>query len=322
MLYDNPSGANTPFIPPLPSPDSVVQPPPVPTPDHREPPPSWAHQPQTPMNYPYYPSTPYNTTPFIPPMPSVHNTPASQSRPVQPGSYYPAPSALPVSPGMPPASFGGPSAPPGVSADFTGYPASLHGTPWAPPQPIPPPNAMPPLPWPGQHPATGYTSFNQPLPGPMWPPMPAPPMGPFTPAAAAWPLHPGMSPHPAAYAGYTPWQHPTQQLPIIKVPGNPGDTAQAAFRWTNNADRMDLFAEGAHCMCYSFPEAADFANAALVVAQMDPSWSHSWQRSSALLSNSTLFSRRHLTLRTTTSVGTCSSTLVTAIERPNPNVLG
>ncbi|KAF8553764.1 hypothetical protein OG21DRAFT_1413737 [Imleria badia] len=30
------------------------------------------------------------------------------------------------------------------------------------------------------------------------------------------------------------------------MPGNPGDTAQAAFRWTNNTDRMDPFAEGPH----------------------------------------------------------------------------
>ncbi|KAG9318102.1 hypothetical protein JVU11DRAFT_169 [Chiua virens] len=91
MLYDNPSGASTPFIPPLPSPESTVQPPPVPTPDNRESP-AWTQQPRTPMNYPYYPSTPYNGTPFIPPMPSVHNTPATQTRLEPPGSYYPAPS--------------------------------------------------------------------------------------------------------------------------------------------------------------------------------------------------------------------------------------
>lgn len=265
MLYDNPSGASTPFIPPLPSPESVVQPPLIPTPDHREPP-SWTQQPRTPMNYPYYPSTPYNTTPFIPPMPSAHNTPAAQTRSEPPGSYYPAPSALPVSPGMPPAAFGGPHGTPGVqvSADFTGYPTSLQGTPWAPPPAMPPPNAMPPPPWPGQHPATAYNAFNQPLPGQhqhpttaynafnqplpgaMWPPMVQPNMGPFTPAAAAWPMPLGMSPHPA-YAGYPPWQHPTQQPPPMKIPGHPGDTAQAGFRWTNNADRMDSFAEGPHC---------------------------------------------------------------------------
>ena len=265
MLYDNPSGASTPFIPPLPSPESVVQPPLIPTPDHREPP-SWTQQPRTPMNYPYYPSTPYNTTPFIPPMPSAHNTPAAQTRSEPLGSYYPAPSALPVSPGMPPAAFGGPHGTPGVqvSADFTGYPTSLQGTPWAPPPAMPPPNAMPPPPWPGQHPATAYNAFNQPLPGQhqhpttaynafnqplpgaMWPPMVQPNMGPFTPAAAAWPMPLGMSPHPA-YAGYPPWQHPTQQPPPMKIPGHPGDTAQAGFRWTNNADRMDSFAEGPHC---------------------------------------------------------------------------
>jgi hypothetical protein len=251
MLYDNPSGASTPFIPPLPSPESAVQPPPIPTPDYRNPPPSWVQQPQTPMNYPYYPSTPYNTTPFIPPMPSVHSTPATQPRPEPPGSYYPAPSALPVSPGMPHAAYGGPPGPPGiqVSADFTGYPTSLQGTPWAPPQPMPPPNAMPPPPWAGQYPATGYNAFNQPLPGTLWPPVAPPPMGPYTPAAAAWPMPPGMSPHPA-YAGYTPWQHPTQQPPPIRIPAQPGDTAQATFRWTNNADRMDPFAEGPHCTSY------------------------------------------------------------------------
>ena len=244
MLYDNPSGANTPFIPPLPSPESLVHPPPIPTPDNREPPPSWVQQPQTPMNYPYYSSTPYNTTPFIPPMPSVHSTPATQPRLEPPGSYYPAPSALPVSPGMLNPPFGGTPAVPAlqVSADFTGYPMSLQGTPWAPPQPMPPPNAMPPPPWPAPHPATAYNAFTHPLPGAPWPPMAPPPMGPYTPAA--WPMPPGMSPHPA-YAGYTPWQHPTQQPPPIRVPG--ADTAQAAFRWTNNADRMGPFTEGPHC---------------------------------------------------------------------------
>lgn len=255
MLYDNPSGANTPFIPPLPSPESMVQPPLFPTPDHRELP-SWTQQPRTPANYPYYPSTPYNSTPFIPPMPSVHNTPASQPRPEPPGSYYPAPSALPVSPGLPQTPYAGPQGQPAiqVSADFTGYPTSLQGTPWAPPPPVPPPHAMPPPPWPTQHPPTGYNAFSQPLPGTMWPPMPPPnmgPMGPFTPAAAAWPMPPGMSPHPGYAGAYTPWQHPTQQPPPVKipgVPGHPGDTAQATFRWTNNADRMDPFAEGPHCM--------------------------------------------------------------------------
>ena len=210
------------------------------------------------MNYPYYPSTPYNTTPFIPPMPSVHGTPATQPRSEPPGSYYPAPSALPVSPGIH-ATYGGPPGPPAiqVSADFTGYPTSFQGTPWAPPQPMPPPNAMPPPPWSVQHPATGYSAFNQPLPGHsqpfpghMWPPVAPPPMGPFTPAAAAWPMPPGMSPHPA-YGGYPQWQHPTQQPPPIQIPAR-GDTAQAAFRWTNNADRMDSFAEGPHCTSYLY----------------------------------------------------------------------
>lgn len=253
MLYDNPSGASTPFIPPLPSPESVVQPPLIPSSDQREPPP-WSQHPRSPMNYPYYHSTPYNTTPFIPLMPSVHNTPASQPRPDPPGSYYTAPSALPISPGMPPAAFGGPPGAPGVqvSADFTGYPQSLQGTPWAPPTSMPHPNAysnaMPPPQWPVQPPPTGYNPFGQPLPGAMWPPVPPPNMGPFTPAAAAWPMPPGMSPHPAyTYTGYTPWQ-PTQPPPL-KIPGNPGDTAEAAFRWTTNTDRVDPFAEGPHCTC-------------------------------------------------------------------------
>lgn len=257
MLYDTHSGANTPFIPPLPSPESLVQPPPIPTPDNREPP-SWTQQPRTPMNYPYYPSTPYNATPFIPSMPSVHNTPATHPRTDPPGSYYPAPSALPISPAAPPLTYGGPPGPPHiqVSADFTGYPTSLQGTPWGPPQPIPPPNAMPPPPWPGQHPATAYNAFSQPLPGqPLpgmgWPqPQPQmymPPMGPYTPAAAAWPMPPGLAPHTPYVGGYPQWQHPTQQPPPIKIPGQPGDTAQAAFRWTSSTDHMDPFSEGPHC---------------------------------------------------------------------------
>ncbi|KAF8839874.1 hypothetical protein BDN67DRAFT_707349 [Paxillus ammoniavirescens] len=253
MLYDTPEGANTPFIPPLPSPEAAVQPPLIPTPDHREPPPAWAQQPRTPMHYPYYPATPYNTTPFIPPMPSMQGTPAVRVDP--PGSYYPAPSALP-----------GVYAPPvpGVSADFTGYP-TLNGTPWAPPQPIPPPNAMPPPPWPGQHPATAYNAFNQPLPGGQWgPPVGGPPMGGlpmggppmgglpmggppmgYTPAAAAWPMHPGMTPH-QQYAGHTPWVGTTLQPPPMNIPVPQNDTVRAAFRWQTNADRMDPFAEGPH----------------------------------------------------------------------------
>ncbi|KAN0075523.1 hypothetical protein V8E55_011546 [Tylopilus felleus] len=77
--------------------------------------------------------------------------------------------------------------------------------------------------------------------GALWPQMVPPPMGPYTPAA--WPMPPGMSPHPV-YAAYMPWQHPTQQPPLIKIPG--AKTAQAAVQWTNNADRMGPFAEGPH----------------------------------------------------------------------------
>ncbi|KAF8555456.1 hypothetical protein OG21DRAFT_905409 [Imleria badia] len=226
MLYDDPSASGV--SPPPPSPESAVQPPPspIPTPDHLDRP-SWARRPQTPINYPYYPFTPYNTTPFVPPTPSVHGTPTSQPRPESPGSHYPMPSALPFSPGMP----------------HTGYPTSLQGTPWAPPQPIPPPNAMLPPPWAVQHTATGYNAFNQPLPG-MWPPLALPPMGPFTPAET-WPMPPGMSPYPA-YTGYTPWQHPTLQPPPSTIHGNPGYTALAGSPWKHNTDRMDPFAEGPH----------------------------------------------------------------------------
>jgi len=70
-------------------------------------------------------------------------------------------------------------------------------------------------------------------------------MGPYTPAAAAWPM-PGMAPHTPYVGGYAQWQHPTQQPPPIKISAQPGDTAQAAFRWTSNTDRMDPFAEGPH----------------------------------------------------------------------------
>jgi hypothetical protein len=263
--------------------------------------PSWAQQPQPPVNYPYYPSTPDNSTPFI--------TPAALPRPEPPGSYFPPPCPLPVSPGMLHAAYGGLPGPPGtqISADYTGYPTSLQGTPLAPLPPLPPPpravqhpataynafnqplpgpNAayggppgppgiqisadyagyptslqgtpwapLPPLPPPPravQHPATAYNAFNQPLPGPMWSPFAPPPMGPFTPVAAAWPMPPGMSPH-SAFAGYTPWQHPTHQPPPIEILGYPGDTAQAASRGTHNVDHVDPFAEGPHCTPYSSP---------------------------------------------------------------------
>jgi hypothetical protein len=73
-----------------------------------------------------------------------------------------------------------------------------------------------------------------------------------TPVAAAWPMPPGMSPH-SAFAGYTPWQHPTHQPPPIEILGYPGDTAQAASRGTHNVDHVDPFAEGPHCTPYSSP---------------------------------------------------------------------
>ena len=147
-------------------PESVAQPPHIPSPDHRDPP-SWAQQPQTAMNYPYYPSTPYDATPFIPPLSSVYSTPATQPCPESPGSYCPAPS-LPFYSGIPHTAYGGPPGPPGVqiSADFAGHPTSFQGTPWAPPQLLPSP----------PHPAyVGYTPWQHPTQQPPPNEIPEPP---------------------------------------------------------------------------------------------------------------------------------------------------
>ncbi|KAG6330046.1 hypothetical protein ID866_9042 [Astraeus odoratus] len=235
MLYDAPEGgANTPFIPPLPSPESV-HPPTIPPPPQtqQDPGPAWAQQPRTAAHYPYYPSTPYNTTPFIPPIPSVHVTPAMPPRTDPPGSYFPAPTALPNVYGPQPA---GPV--PGVSADYTGYP-NINGTPWAQPAPVPPPQAWPPpLP-----PGTGYAAFQQPLP-PGGPPVWGPPVGYAAPAATPWamPIHPpGMTPY--AFPAATPWMPPTNPPPPAV---QPNDTARANVRWTSNVDRMNPFTEGPH----------------------------------------------------------------------------
>jgi hypothetical protein len=245
MLYDDsPETTNTPFIPPLPSPESLAPPviPPAP-PNHN--PPAWAQQPRTPGQYPYYLSTPLNTTPFIPPLPSAHSTPAMPQN-----SYFPPPASLPNVYGAPPGN--------GFSADYTGYPNGNPspyvptqpppGTPWAAPGTTHPP---PGTPW--AAPGTGY-SFQQPL--PPGPPAWGPQLGAFTPAgypmpggfptpAGAWgmPLPGGPPPNPNMYAGHTPWVHPTAPPP---APPQPPDTARANFRWTSSADRIDPFAEGPH----------------------------------------------------------------------------
>jgi len=255
MLYDfSPEPATTPFIPPLPSPESVA-PPIIPPPPPNHNPPAWAQQARTPGQYPYYPATPYNTTPFIPgTVPSAHSTPAMQP----PGSYFAPPSNLPHV-------YGGPAAQGhGFSSDYTGYPnANPNATPNGNPSPFVPPNQPPPgTPW--AAPGTGFSAFQQPLPpGP--PPGWGPQVGGFTPAgypmappyatpaAAAWgmPMHPaygypGVPPGPpGGYAGHTPWMHPTAPPP---APPQPPDTADAHFRWTSSADHIDPFAEGPHCM--------------------------------------------------------------------------
>ncbi|OAX36070.1 hypothetical protein K503DRAFT_695803 [Rhizopogon vinicolor AM-OR11-026] len=62
--------------------------------------------------------------------------------------------------------------------------------------------------------------------------------------------HPGVPPGPPGYPGvppgypgHTPFIHPTVPPPAAP---QPPDTARANFRWTNNADRIDPFAEGPH----------------------------------------------------------------------------
>lgn len=244
MLYDSPEAVTTPFIPPLPSPESYA-PPVIPPPPSNHNPPGWAQQPSTPGQYPYYPVTPHNTTPFIPTIPpSVHSTPAMHP----PGSYFPPPTGLPNAHGSP--------AGQGFSADYTGYPNG-NPTPFVPPS-QPPPGT----PW--AAPGTGFSAFQQPLPqGVPWGPqigmggytpgVPYPMVAPYaTPAVAAWgmPLYgqPGMPPGPHnGYPGHTPWMHPTQPPP---APPQPPDTARANFRWTSNADRIDPFAEGPHCTTF------------------------------------------------------------------------
>ncbi|KAH7911895.1 hypothetical protein BJ138DRAFT_1149533 [Hygrophoropsis aurantiaca] len=230
MFYDSPQGATTPFIPPLPSPESVAHAPPIPPPSEG-PPTGWAAQMRTPAHYPYYSPVPYNTTPFIPPLPSGHPTPAM--RPEPPGSYFPAPTGLP--------NVYGP--PQGFSSDYTGYP-NANVTPWPQAPPIPQ------TPWAGHgHPGTGYNAFHQPLPGGHQGGPPrgwGPPVGYPTPAAAAWGLPPTMPPVGLQTPGYpyAQWQHPTAPPPAPPAP--PGDTARADFRWTSNHDRMGPFVEGPH----------------------------------------------------------------------------
>src|ERR1700710_2524302 len=144
MLYDSPEPATTPFIPPLPSPESLA-PPIIPPPPPNHQPPAWAQQPHTPGQYPYYSVTPQNTTPFIPTVPpSAHSTPGMHP----PGSYFVPPANLPNA-------YGGPAPGHGFSSDYTGYP---NGN----PTPFMPPSQPPPgTPW--AQPGTGFSAFQQPL---------------------------------------------------------------------------------------------------------------------------------------------------------------
>ncbi|KAG2087855.1 hypothetical protein BD769DRAFT_1713685 [Suillus cothurnatus] len=223
MLYESPETAHTPFIPPLPSPESL-SPPVIPPPPPNHNPPAWAQQPRTAGQYPFYPPTPYNTTPFIPPIPSAHSTPAMPQN-----SYFPPPANLPNVYGATPGN--------GFSADYTGYPNG-NPSPYVPTQP--PPGT----PW--AAPGTGYTSqqplppgtgymYQQPLPGP--PPGWGPQLG-----ASVGDALPGVPPS-NMYAGHTPWVHPTAPPP---APPQLPDTARANFRWTSSADHIDHFAEGPH----------------------------------------------------------------------------
>lgn len=232
MLFESPETANTPFIPPLPSPESLAPPviPPAPQNHH---PPAWAQQPRTPGQYPYYPPTPYNTTPFIPPVATI---PTAHSTPIMPqSSYFPPPANLPNIYGAPPGN--------GFSADYTGYPNG-NPSPYVPTQP--PPGT----PWPASAPGTGYT-FQHPL--PPGPPGWGPQLGAFTPGyplpgafptpAGAWGMPLPGGPPSNMYAGHTPWVHPTAPPP---APPQPPDTARANFRWTSSADHINHFAEGPH----------------------------------------------------------------------------
>ena len=183
-----------------------------------------------------YPSAPYHTTPSIPPTPSVHEIPVTRPRSDASDSYSPTlsvpptpynmaapiqisvygtpvihprsgPPGSPVSPEMPYAVLSG--GPPGPaiqgSANFT---APFQHTRWAIPPMPPPPRAV-------QYSATGYNTFNQPLPDAMQPPAALPPMGPYIPGVVAWPMPPGALPYPAR--DEHPRQYPTQQPAPIKV---------------------------------------------------------------------------------------------------------
>lgn len=216
-----PSPNVTPFIPPLPSPGGgllarppVSSDPPIPNPqvDNL---PDWATEPQTAANFPtmypgagpqytpyssFTPHTPYNGTPYIPPLDDL-NPPALAPATGPPGSYFPPPRTLPSQTphhgvnglsadytgypsgpqvpqvpqgpqGYPPGGQGyggGPGGPQGFNGGFGGggYGGGPFGpgTPWGGP---PVPGAYPHTPYaqqPMMPPPTGYNQFQQPLPG-------------------------------------------------------------------------------------------------------------------------------------------------------------
>ncbi|KZP16347.1 hypothetical protein FIBSPDRAFT_62175 [Athelia psychrophila] len=248
------SAANTPFIPPLPSPGGrSIRPPVVPNPEVNEP--SWAREPMNMANYPtQYPGmgTPYVSaysnlapsgygggggqqfTPFIPPSADLHPAPSMggghHSTPSMggghhispsmgggqqiPGSYFAAPRGLPP---QTPHHGGGQ-----LSADYTGYPQGPPppGNPYA--QGPPPGNPYAQGPPPGNPYAAAGTPWQTsvPMPGGFPPQTPySQPMHPQDPRAQAHMMAPpgtgysmfqqplpgqygGGGQHPAAAAGW------------------------------------------------------------------------------------------------------------------------
>ncbi|KAF7441239.1 hypothetical protein PC9H_001588 [Pleurotus ostreatus] len=252
----------TPFIPPLNTPEAPpsAAPPPVPSPGG--PLAGWASLPQNPNNYPpFYPSTPYTTTPFVPSLGmSAHGTPV-----IPMGSYTPA---APPSAAIPPMQ-------PGLSADYIGYP-SMGPTPaWGPPAPLPggpPPGTpwsapatafqQPPgTPWGGMAPQ-GYQPFHQQQPqhqsmaaafpgmmsGPPPPQMQQPPMA-RPQAAATWGMPPqgmpgGYAHTPAMGMGMLdPWGAPPPPAPAWAQPPPPGPLRRAT---DHDGDHVNPFTVGDH----------------------------------------------------------------------------
>lgn len=239
--------AYTPVIPPLPSPEGrhehIVEPPVVPafSPQNLPHTPSWARGQPLPGGggggFGGHPGYPQYLTPGVPVM-------------QVPGSYFMPPVALPPAAGQ-----GTPIAPVGsngFSADWTGFPTVSaagpvgQGTPWGPPGAFPgtgpPPVAAPP---------TGYSTFQQPLPGfGGWPPTGAAIYTPYAP--------PGAIPAAGGWGGYTPHSQ-SGALPAgfgpqpgIPPPAPPGmhsrSQSQSGYSTRPNlgtepADRFDKFAE-------------------------------------------------------------------------------